>query len=80
MPDDQLIHMTGFKLIKEMTRDELIEEIMLANRRNLESATDVELITYVANNRMAAYRKKILDEAGLTEGPFGTTSVAETDD
>ncbi len=75
-------YLTGFKLIKEMTKAELIDEIILINRGRLEKDDEVTLRTYVANNRIAQYREKLMTEAGLKEtGTFmGNSIVAEDDD
>lgn len=77
MDDRELIPMTGFKLIREMSREELIDEILMGNRMTLEGADDETLKTHVVNLRLTIYRRNILKEAGLTEGPFGITAPAD---
>lgn len=73
--------MIGLKIIKEMSREELIEEIIAVNRAKLEQEDMVTLKSCVANNRIASYRDSLMREAGLREtGTFLGNSVVTDDE
>ncbi|HEY6022097.1 MAG TPA: hypothetical protein VIY48_20185 [Candidatus Paceibacterota bacterium] len=71
--------MIGFKIIGEMSKEDLIEEILAAQRAKL-TATDVSALKVaVINHRVEATRDALVVEAGLTvqSGPFGTTLITD---
>lgn len=71
----------GIKVIKEMTREELIEEI-ITNQRAQAEAMDMKFLrANVVQFRIAEATKRIQAESGLKleSGLFGTT-VSEADD
>lgn len=71
----------GFKIIKEMSREELIDEIMDNQRAQAEEMETVNLRATVASSRIAEASRRIKAEAGIEMegGLFGTT-VREVDE
>lgn len=68
------VKLYGMALLKEMTRDELVEE-MLSHQRDVFAELDrQELIQAVMSMRIGVYKRRLLTEAGLEGGwslPFG---------
>lgn len=72
---------TGFKLIREMSRAEMIDELAAHQRGQLEAQDTSTLRSYVASARLDAYKKRLMAEAGLREtGLFGGLTVVEDAD
>lgn len=73
---------TGFKLIREMSRAEMIDELAVHQRGQLEAQDTPTLRSYVASARLDAYKKRLMAEAGLREtgGLFGGLTVVEDAD
>lgn len=71
----------GFGFIKEMDKDELIEEILAHQKMLLEKMEVTQLKATVIDIRVAAVRERLTTEAGITVTPgiFGA-SVEENDD
>jgi hypothetical protein len=72
----------GFKIIKEMTREELIGEILDNQRAAAEELDLSTLRHHVADFRIAEMTKRIHKEAGLKQvpGPFGMGVISEDKD
>jgi hypothetical protein len=77
---DENIKIFGMKPIKEMTRDELIDEIIETNRVDMVKMELFQLRANVAQLRLSDYKNRLLKEAGLVEGPMGVMGMMETDD
>lgn len=71
--------MIGFKIISEMTREELIAEILDHNRVALEARDIPTLKGMVINNRLEAAKDALIKEAKITtiSGPFGTAYITD---
>lgn len=68
--------MMGINFINEMTREDLVHEILAAQRVKLLVADITELKVAVINLRVEATRDALVKEAGLkTEGGFFGTQV-----
>lgn len=69
--------MIGFKILNEMSKEELIEEIIDSARSRLEGLSQANLLAQVINLRVEATRNSLVREAGLEtqESPFGTVLV-----
>jgi len=67
----------GFKIISEMSKEDLIEEILAAQRVKLDEMSDKHLKVTVINLRVEATRDALVKEAGVTihDGPFGPSIV-----
>lgn len=61
----------GIGLIGEMSRQDLIEEIILAQRGNLATCTADQLKHFVVQLRMHNYHKRLMTEAGIDDEPRG---------
>jgi hypothetical protein len=72
----------GFKIIKEMTREELIQEVVDNQRAVAEELPDSRLRHIVADFRIAEATKRIHAEAGLrqVQGPLGMMVTSEDDE
>jgi hypothetical protein len=72
-------HIVGFSVIKEMTREQLIEEIIFCQRAELATKESTELKSIVANFRIEESRLRIIADAGLvvTASFLGGTVVDE---
>jgi len=73
--------MMGFKIIGEMTREELVDEIMHFQRRIMEEQDTADLKSLIIDFRLAETRKRLEKEAGIkiTQGLLGRT-IQEDDD
>ena len=73
---------TGFKVIRDMTREEMLAELLAYQRRILEPQETMQLRSYIATARLEAYKKRLLDEAGLREtgGLLGGLVATEDSD
>lgn len=73
---------TGIKFIKEMSREELIEEVIYNQRAQLAEMKVVELRHVVADFRVKEATKRIHAEAGLksTPGILGMNFVSEDEE
>lgn len=73
----------GFKVIGEMAKEELIEEILATQRIILDSMTMTDLKQHVVQGRVAAVTKRLYEEAGITPcgigGLFGATHAHSVD-
>lgn len=80
--DEPRVYLTGMALIGEMSREELIEEIMFHQRKTAETLTIKDLRANVANFRVQEMKKRIYSEAGMIEQQsiFGTSIVPEDSD
>ena len=58
--------MHGLNFIKDMSREDLIEEVVTASRENMSKMDDRTLRRYVMETRIDAYRKRLFQEAGFT--------------
>lgn len=60
----------GFKFISEMTKEEMIEEIVACNREMLEAShlSKKSLASMVVDARVESLRRKLNKEAGLACG------------
>lgn len=64
--NDENEFLTGFGMIKDMTPDELIEEILSHQRKILEEMDNVnQLRANVVELRVNDYKKRLAAEAGL---------------
>jgi hypothetical protein len=82
MGSEVWLNIGGIKIISEMTREELIDEVAAHQRSLLEAEENVmQLRSYVASIRVQAAKERILKEAGLKEtgGIFGGITVADDD-
>lgn len=72
--------MLGFSLINEMSKDQLIDEFLLHQRKELEKMEMPILKGQIITIRVNAYRERLEKEAGVSlhQGIFGT-HVEETD-
>lgn len=63
----------AFNIIGEMTKEELIEEILANQRETLESHDIGNLKGLVVNMRLESVKQRLIEEAGLkvTPGLFG---------
>lgn len=61
----------GIGIISEMNRNDLIEEIVLAQRTNLAGCDVEQLRRFVVQLRMHAYHKRLMAEAGVDDEPRG---------
>lgn len=71
--------MIGFKIIKEMSKEELIDEILAGQRKELEEKELLELKSIVIEFRVLHTREALTKEAGLKrqDGPFGSSITTE---
>lgn len=60
-----------FKFIKDMSTEEVIDEIVLAIRRELKSRTSKDLREMLVRTRVNIYKGRTLKEAGLKEEAGG---------
>lgn len=69
----------GFKLIGEMTKEELVAEVVEEWRRDVNSKEITELKELVVRIRMAHIQQRMLKEAGLSirTGILGIPHVTE---
>lgn len=75
--------MIGFKIISEMTPEELIDEIISNYRETLQECGMTSLRAKVVELRLTSVRNSLLDEAGLKTGrtnAFGLTEIIDVDD
>lgn len=61
----------GIAIIGEMSRQDLVEEIILGQRGNLASCSVEQLRQFVVQLRMHAYHKRLMAEAGVDDEPRG---------
>lgn len=61
----------GFKLIGEMEREELIEEIAGQQRNQLDKMNIEQLKSIVVDYRTTMYRHRLVDEAGFNDDQPG---------
>jgi hypothetical protein len=65
--------MMGFKLIKEMTQEEMIEELLASQRRMMEKMKINELKKYIIHDRQCQVTKRLVEEADLEDSSSGIT-------
>lgn len=67
--------MHGFKIIGDMTKDEMIEELLAYQRQMLDSLPDEEMKRHIIQIRMASVQRRFVEEAKLQDaeprGLFG---------
>lgn len=66
----------GFKIIREMTKEEMIEELLQAQREHLEKLGENELKQYIISVRTHQTQHRLMEEADLDQprgilGMFG---------
>jgi hypothetical protein len=61
----------GFNFIKEMTKEDLIEEVLKHQRRRLEEVPITTLRIEVIEQRVNEYKKRLADEAGVVATMLG---------
>lgn len=85
MTDDQFDDLLKYKIIREMSKEELVEEILNHYRSHLMDHDTTDLKKTVIANRVEAVQNRLLTEAGLkiekNEGrwPFRGPKVVEDD-
>lgn len=74
--------MLGFKIIKEMDKHEIIEELLESHRQHLETQELDPLKVALINMRTELFRKRSITEAGMkgTGSSFLGMTIVETDD
>lgn len=72
--------LTGFQFVKDMTKEQLIDEIAAHHRRLMDGMELNTLRANVVSLRVEEYKKRMMDEAGLEPGPMGMYAVKEEDD
>lgn len=79
---DEVEDFIGIKPIGEMTKQELIEEIINVNRVNLVASDIDELRMAVVNLRLTDYRKRLIADIGFrtVNGPLGEMVVKDEED
>jgi hypothetical protein len=65
--------MMGFKLIKETTQEEMIEELLASQRRMMEKMKINELKKYIIHDRQCQVTKRLVEEADLEDSSSGIT-------
>lgn len=66
MTDDfDNITASGFKLIKDMTTEELLDEICQGQRDQLKQMKIEQLRSVLIDYRLGIYRKRLISEAGF---------------
>lgn len=67
-------HQYGFKIIGEMTTEEMVEELIGMQREQMEKMNIDQLKSLVVDYRASLYRQRLVKEAGFTEmtdgGPY----------
>lgn len=67
-------HQYGFKIIGEMTIEEMVEELIGMQREQMEKMNIDQLKSLVVDYRASLYRQRLVKEAGFTEmtdgGPY----------
>jgi len=65
--------MLGINLLNEMSKEDLIKEILNDQEERLKLEKKAELYHIVINLRIARYSKRLYEEAGINQvsGPFG---------
>lgn len=63
------LKLTGFELLNEMTNEQLVEEISLANRECLEKQDRQYLLNTVVKIRVENYRRKLMAEGDVEDPP-----------
>ena len=62
----------GFKLIREMTKEEMIEELLASQKRLMEAMELDTLKRYIIHDRQCQVTKRLVEEADLEEAPWPT--------
>jgi hypothetical protein len=65
--------MMGFKLIKEMTQEEMIEELLASQRRMMGAMSVNDLKKYIIHDRQCQVTKRLVEEADLDDASSGIT-------
>lgn len=78
MPDS----VRGFEFLKEMTKEQLIDEILDDQCSKLKEFDLDSLRANVINLRVETYRKRLIEESGLKvqQGMFGTQYIKDDED
>lgn len=61
----------GFKIIRDMTKEEIIEELVASQRIIMEAQTMDCLKQHLIHFRVVAVQKRLCEEADLTPSIFG---------
>lgn len=67
MPNSELY---GFKLIGEMTDQEMVDEIAASQREQLTQMNTDQLRSITIDYRMSIYRNRLIEEAGFKDGQY----------
>lgn len=65
--------MMGFKLIREMTKEEMIEESLASQRRMMTDMSNDVLKRYIIHDRQCQVTKRLVEEADLDDASTGIT-------
>jgi len=78
--DKENVNIFGIKPIAEMTKDELIEEIIEVNRVELLKMELPPLKANVTQLRLTDYKQRLLKDAGLRETGLGIIAIEDSSD
>lgn len=72
----------GFKIIREMTKEEMIEELLQAQREHLEKLGENELKQYIISVRTHQTQHRLMEEADLEQprGFLGMFGMGDSDE
>jgi len=72
---------TGFAIIKDMCKEDLIDEILANQRKHLLTCEVADLKGSVVAYRVERYKESLISEAGIkvTPGIFGSAKVEDED-
>lgn len=73
MSEDGNEILTGFGMLKDMTKEELINEILASQKIVLEKMEVTQLRCNVIELRVISYKHRLAEEAGVTPTLFGYT-------
>ncbi len=76
MPEE----LVGFDFLKNMTKEQLIDEIVFHQRRLMAQSSMENLRANVIDYRVKAYKDRLCDEAGLIGGGVFGYAVKDDDD
>lgn len=76
----KLVSLTGFHHLRAMTREQLIDELLIGQRRVLENMDTDNLVLNVIQARLGAYKDQLFAEAGVETGPMGFLMRRNDDD
>lgn len=72
----------GFKIIREMTKEEMIAELLQAQREHLERLSENELKQYIISVRTHQVQHRLMEEADLDQprGILGMFGMGDSDE